>query len=73
MNPRDFISSRYTRESAGFVMDRPEGKSEFDLDLENAEQYFGHDFPGNEGLTCRKCGASVNLGWQHIAWHEAAA
>jgi hypothetical protein len=58
--------------SRGFVMDRPnDGKSQFDRDLENAEQYFGDDFPGNEGLTCRKCGAAVNLGWQHISWHEA--
>lgn len=47
------------------------GKSEFDRDLENAEPYFGKDFPGNPGLTCLKCGAAVNLGWQHIEWHEA--
>jgi len=70
MNPRDFVSSDYTREAS--VMVKP-AMSEFDRALENAEQYFGFDFPGNEGLTCRKCGAAVNLGWQHIAWHEAAS
>ena len=66
MNPRDFTPSTYSR---GFVAFIP-AKSQFDLDLENAEQYFGDSFPGNEGLTCRKCGAAVNLGWKHIAWHE---
>lgn len=54
-------------------MDRPDVKSEWELQLDHAEQYFGDDFPGNEGLTCLKCGAAVNLGWQHISWHEAAA
>jgi hypothetical protein len=68
MNPRGLTSSNYDR---GFAMDAPAGKSEFDLDLENAEEYFGRDFPGNDGLTCQKCGAAVNLGWKHIAWHEA--
>ena len=67
MNPRDFGSSDYARD---VVRSGPPAKSPFDLDLENAEQYFGHDFPGNEGLTCQKCGAAVNLGWKHIAWHE---
>ena len=71
MNPRDFLSSHYTREAS--VMIKPAPKSQFSLDLENAEQYFGNDWPGNEGLTCQKCGASVNLGWKHIAWHEATA
>ena len=69
MNPRDFPPS-YRDE--GVIAPMPPARSQFDLDLENAERYFGHDFPGNEGLTCLKCGAAVNLGWQHIAWHEAA-
>jgi hypothetical protein len=50
-----------------------DGKSEFDRDLEHFKQYFGGDLPGNDGLTCLKCGAAVNLGWQHITWHEAMA
>ena len=67
MNPRDVTSSTYGR---GFVMIEPEAKSDFDRALEEAEDYFGHDFPGNEGLTCIKCGAAVNLGWRHIEWHK---
>jgi len=69
MNPRDITPSDYER--GGFVMINPDDKSPFERDLENAKQYFGDDFPGNEGLTCFKCGAAVNLGWRHIAWHEA--
>lgn len=70
MNPRGVTSSTYGR---GFVMVEPDVKSQFERDLENAEQYFGYAFPGDEGLTCLKCGAAVNLGWQHIEWHEATA
>lgn len=70
MNPRGVRPSNYGQ---GFVLAVPSARSQFDIDLENAEQYFGHEFPGNEGLTCLKCGAAVNLGWKHIAWHEAAA
>jgi hypothetical protein len=70
VNPREFTSSSYGRE---FALIKPEAKSQFELDLENAEQYFGAAFPGNEGLTCLKCGAAVNLGWKHIAWHEQVA
>jgi hypothetical protein len=67
MDPKD----RYIRET-GFVMVQPhDGKSQFELDIENAKPYYGDDFPGNDGLTCLKCGAAVNLGWQHISWHEA--
>jgi len=69
MNPRDFSSRYYDQ---GHILADPPAKSEFELELENAKRYFGADFPGNEDLTCIKCGASVNLGWQHIAWHEAA-
>ena len=69
MNPKDGLLSDYTR---GFVMVQPEGTSEFEIDLENAKPYFGDDFPGNEGLTCLKCGAAVNLGWRHIEWHESS-
>ena len=47
--------------------------STFLEDLAKAKPYFGDDFPGNDGLTCEKCGAVVNLGWVHIAWHEAQA
>lgn len=64
MNPRQFTSSTYSR-----GVD-PDYKSPFERDLENAKLYFGDDFPGNEGLTCFQCGAVVNLGWRHIAWHE---
>lgn len=66
MNP-----SKATRAEAGFQFIETDGKSQFDRDLENAKQYFGMRFPGDEGLTCYKCGAAVNLGWVHIAWHEA--
>ena len=66
MNPeRDNQSER------GFRMIRLDDKSQFERDLENARAYYGDGFPGNEGLTCLKCGAAVNLGWQHITWHEA--
>jgi hypothetical protein len=72
MNPRDFVSSDYTREAS--VMVEPAPRSQFDLDLENAEQYYGRDtYPGNGALTCQKCGAVVGLGWQHIEWHEEQA
>jgi len=69
VNPRDFNLPGYGHYS-GSLADKPAAKSQFDIDLENAEQYFGYEFPGNEGLTCQKCGAAVNLGWQHIKWHE---
>lgn len=68
MNPRDIPPYSY---GGGFVR-ASEYKSPYERELENAKQYFGDVYPGHEGLTCQKCGAVVNLGWQHIDWHEAA-
>ena len=70
MNPKDGVHSDYER---GFVMMQPDSKSQFERYLENAKAYFGDDFPGNTGLSCLKCGAAVNIGWQHITWHESMA
>lgn len=61
MNPKVNFADRYVASNY---------KSPYERELENAKQYFGDDFPGNDGLTCLKCGAAVNLGWQHIDWHE---
>ena len=64
MNPTRAAKRRAMR--GGFQL------SEFDQKLTEAEEYFGGHFPGNEGLTCLKCGAAVNHGWTHIEWHKEA-
>ncbi len=73
MNPRGMSLRACGTYSPGFAVIEPESKSQFDIEMENAKQYFGEDFPGHAGLTCQKCGAAVNLGWQHIEWHERRA
>jgi hypothetical protein len=63
MNPRGLSIQR-------FAYVEPEQKSQFDVEMDNAKQYFGDYDPGSENLTCQKCGAAVNLGWTHVDWHE---
>lgn len=65
MNPKEHTSNGWVESLA----EEPQ-MSEFDKRLFEAEKYFGADFPGHEGLTCRVCGAAVNLGWTHMDWHE---